>query len=179
MGKSLQDQLLKIGMATDGQVKKAKAEKRKQQKQQQKNKVAEADSNKLSAQQAAAAKAERDRQLNRQKAIQAEQKAATAQVRQLIENNKQLQGDEEIAYKFVDAKKVKTIYVSDSIRQQLSKGKSVIVKLDQSYQVIPAETAEKIRARDEAVVILQNSSDLEIDGDDPYAHYQVPDDLMW
>ena len=127
MGKSMQEQLLKIGMATENQVKKAKADKRKQKKQQQ-NSSQTVNENKLSVQQAALAKAERDRLLNQQKAARQEHNAVAAQIKQLIENNKQLQGDGDIPYHFVDQNKVKTLYVNEILREQLSRGRQVIVK---------------------------------------------------
>jgi uncharacterized protein YaiL (DUF2058 family) len=41
--------------------------------------------------------------------------------------------------------------------------------------------AEKIRQRDVAAVVLLNTRAAEAaaDPDDPYAAYQIPDDLMW
>ena len=38
----------------------------------------------------------------------------------------------------------------------------------------------KIRQRDENTVVLHNTrSSAEIEEDDPYAEFQIPDDLMW
>ena len=48
------------------------------------------------------------------------------------------------------------------------------------YELLPAVAAEKIMQRDDAVIVLLNSNDKpEVDEDDPYADYQIPDDLMW
>ncbi len=177
MGKSLQDQLLKIGMASEIQAKKAKAEKRKQKKQQ--NKTTAVDQDKLALQQAALAKVERDRELNRKKMQEAERKAVAAQIKQLIEANKRLQGNEDIPYHFIEDNKVKTIYVDEEIRKQLAKGNLAIVKYDQAYQVVNIETAEKIRLRDDKIVFLQNKAESHVAEDDRYADYEIPDDLIW
>lgn len=177
MGKSMQEQLLKTGMATEQQVRQARADKRKQKKQLGTKQTVNEST--LSVQQAAIAKAERDRLLNQQRSERQEHKAVSAQIKQLIENNKQLTGDEQIPYRFIDQNKVKTLYVSEIIREQLGCGRQAIVKLEQGYQVVPAEIAEKIRARSENRVILQNENKHETTAQDPYADYQVPDDLMW
>ncbi len=39
---------------------------------------------------------------------------------------------------------------------------------------------EKIRAVDEAyVLVLNEDTATEVDEDDPYADFEIPDDLMW
>ena len=153
MGNSLQDQLLKMGIADDAQAKKIKSEKRKQTKQKRKNKVEIVDQEKLLAQKAIAEKKERDRQLNQQKTVDAEQKAIAAQIRQLIDMNRLLTGDEEIPYNFIENNTVKKIYVSDVIRDQIGRGQAAIVKIGGRYEVVPAVIADKIHIRDEKRVI--------------------------
>lgn len=178
MAKSLQDQLLDAGLVNKNQVKKAKSNKRKQQ---HKNKVEVVDDNKLSAQQVLAEKTVRDRKLNQKKQQQAEQKAITAQIRQLIELNCQPQDEEGDAYHFSDDNHVKTIYVSEVMRKNLSIGKIAIVKLDDKYEIVPSEIAEKINLRNSNFVVKINDSKKisETDENDPYADFKVPDDLMW
>ena len=65
-------------------------------------------------QKAQAEKAERDRELNQLIKQQEEQKHLIAQVKQLIELNKQPKDADGVAYHFNDNNKVKTLYVSDS-----------------------------------------------------------------
>ncbi len=180
MGNSLQDQLLKAGVADSAQAKKAKSDKRKQAKQKRKNKLESVDQDKGLALKAVAEKKERDRRLNQQKAAQAEQKAIFAQVKQIIEANRLLTGDEEIPFNFVEDNKVKKVYVSEAVRDQISRGKAAIVKLEGRYEVVASEIAEKIRARDENRVVYQAEpgKNDQID-DDPYKDYKVPDDLIW
>ena len=181
MGNSLQDQLLKMGIADDTQAKKIKSEKRKQTKQKRKNKIESVNQEKRLVQKTAAEKKERDRQLNQQKLVDAEQKAVAAQIKQLIEINRLLTGEEEVSFNFIDNNKVKKIYVSEAIRDQISRGQSAIVKMADKYEVVSSAIAEKIRIRDNKIVILLNDkkqNDLTED-DQSYADYQVPDDLMW
>ena len=70
--------------------------------------------------------------------------------------------------------------MTDKLHSQLSRGRLAIVKLAESYQLVPAGVAEKIGLRDAAYVIVQNQVETEADeDDDPYAEFKVPDDLMW
>jgi len=176
---SLQDQLLKAGLVDNKQANKIKKTKLKQTKQKQKNKIETTDEAKLAAQQAQAEKVERDRQLNQQRKAEAERKAVAAQVRQLVEMNRQPRDDGDIDYSFTDGALIKRMAVTGTQLKQLSNGRLCIVKLDDGYELIPTLVAEKIQQRDEHTQILSNPSTEIPEEDDPYADYQVPDDLMW
>ena len=179
MSNSLQDQLLKSGLVSKDQAKKNKSEKQKQRKQQLKTKTEVVDETKEQVKQAQAEKAERDRELNRQKKEADDRKAIKAQIKQLIQLNRLDRGEGETAYNFTDGKKIKKIYVTDEIMNQLSKGRLSIAKLGDEYEVIPTAVAEKIKQRNENYIIVCNEQTNEVDEDDPYADYKIPDDLMW
>ncbi len=176
---SLQDQLLKAGLVDNKKANKIKKTRHKQIKQQQKNKIETPQAAKLAAQQAHAEKVARDRQLNQQRKAGAERKAIAAQVRQLIEMNRQTRDEGNIDYSFTDGTLVKRIAVSDAQLKQLGNGHLCIVRLDEQYELIPTLVAEKIRLRDEHTQILSNQPTETPEEDDPYADFQVPDDLMW
>ncbi len=181
---SLQEQLLKAGLVDEKKAKKANKEKRKQAKVERKSKEQTVDETKASVQQARAEKAERDRELNRQREEEANQKAIAAQIKQLIQMNKIKKDHGEIGYNFVDDNKIKKLYITDALQNQLSMGRLAIVKLleknDVIYEIVPTAVAEKIAMRDEqSVVLINEKTSAEIDEDDPYAEYQIPDDLMW
>jgi uncharacterized protein len=178
---SLQDQLLKSGLVSSAQAKSAKSDKRKQAQQQRKNNVTVVDEAKERVQKAQAEKAERDRELNQLIKEQEEQKHLAAQVKQLIELNKQPRDADGLAYHFNDNNKIKTLYVSEAMREQIISGRLAVVKLGESYEVVSSEVAKKISLRDAASVILHNEicADVVDKKDDPYAGYQVPDDLIW
>jgi len=171
--------LLKAGLVDNKKANKIKKIKRKQARQKQKNKIETADEAKLAAQRSQAEKVVRDRQLNQQRKAEAERKAIAAQVRQLIEMNRQPREDGDRAYSFTDGALVKRIHVTETQLKQLSNGRLCIVSLDEQYELIPTLVAEKIQQRDETTQILSNQSTEMPDEDDPYADYQVPDDLMW
>lgn len=176
---SLQDQLLKAGLVDNKKANKIKKTKLKQTKQKQKNKIETTDEAKLAAQQAQAKKVARDRQLNRQRKAEAERKAIAAQVRQLIEMNRQSRDGGDIDYSFTDGTLIKRIAVTGTQLKQLGNGSLCIVRLDEQYELIPTLVAEKIQQRDEHTQILSNPATETPDEDDPYADFQVPDDLMW
>lgn len=180
MANSLQDQLLKAGLIDGKKVKQAKQAKKKQKKQQRQSGTEVIDENKQAAQKSRSEKVERDRALNRQRDEEAQRKAVVAQIKQLIEINRLPKGKGDVAFNFVDNKKVKKIYVTEEFQVQLSKGRLAIVKLNEQYEIVACPIAEKIAQRDQGSVILCNETvGLEDDEDDYYAEYKIPDDLMW
>jgi uncharacterized protein len=177
---SLQDQLLKSGLVTTAQAKSVKSDKFKQSRQQRHNNSAATDEAKELALKAQAEKLERDRELNQLRKQQEEKKEIAAQVKQLIELNRYEKDPDGLAYRFIYKNKVKTLYVPEAMREQIISGQLAIVKLGQQYEVVSAEVAGKIKSRDPASVIVHNVSAPVIEPkDDPYADFQVPDDLIW
>lgn len=177
---SMRDQLLKAGLVDEKKLKEVKKAKHQQTKSRKgKNKGGAVDEARLAAEKARAEKVERDRQLNLQHKQEAEQRAIAAQVRQIVEMNRQEKGAGDIAYNFTDGAKVARLYVTEQQQKQLGNGRLCIVKFDGVYELIPTSAAEKIRQRDTAITILSNQPTEQPDGDDPYADYKVPDDLMW
>lgn len=176
---SLQEQLLQAGLVSSAKAKSIKTEKHKAQKQQQKNKVVTVDVAKLSAQQALEQQAQKDRELNQQLKEQAEHKALLAQVRQLIEPKVLNPENQEIAYHFTDEQRVKTVYVDEESRLQLSTGRLAITKLGKRYVLVSVETANKILERAPNYFVWLNVATDVKESNDPYAAYAVPDDLIW
>jgi len=174
---SLQDQLLKAGLVDKNKVRKAKQAKHKQIKQ----KKPTTDEAKLAAERARAEKVERDRQLNLERKQEAEQRAVAAQIRQLIEMNRQERNKGEIPFNFVDGSTITHIYVDETQQRQLGRGRLAIVRLDGGYEIVPAAVSEKIALRDGSYLVhcSQDEGPADTDEEDPYADYQVPDDLMW
>ncbi len=178
---SMQEQLLKAGLVSSAKAKTIKTEKHKQQQAQRHHKIEVVDEAKQLAQQALAEKAERDRLLNLQQQEQAKQKELHAQIKQLIDEH-HIQFDTknaEIAYHFTHHSKVKALYVTEELRDQLAKGKLAIVGMGKNYFLVNQEIALKIKERDENRVLVYNEPKAEIADDDPYAAFEIPDDLMW
>ncbi len=177
MGKSLQDQFLKLGLVDKKNYNNSKKEKhqKKIHPDSQKDEIAEM------ARRGLAEKKKRDQQLNKKKIAEREAKEATARARQLIEKH-QIEFDEgEIPYNFKFENKIKKIYLQQNGVDSLVSGKTGIVKLAGEFKFVPADTIYKIRELNEKMVVLLNSpADAESKKDeDPYSEYEVPDDLMW
>ncbi|MFC6632116.1 DUF2058 domain-containing protein [Microbulbifer taiwanensis] len=176
---SLQDQLLKAGLVDSKKAKQVSKEKRKQQKVAKKSAQPQVDETKAAAQLARAEKAARDRALNAERDAAAQKKAIAAQIKQLVATNRQPKGNGDIAYNFTFDKKIKAIYVTEAVRDHLVAGRLVIVGLDEQFELVPRVIADKIAERNADIVVQPAADSAPADEDDPYADYQIPDDLMW
>ena len=112
MADSLQDQLLKSGLADADKAKRLAKEKRKAAKLARGTGIDLIDENKEAVRQVLAKKVQRDRELNQALNSKALRKAINAQIKQLIENHKLESGQGEIGFNFSDGKKVKKLYVT-------------------------------------------------------------------
>ncbi len=176
---SLQDQLLQSGLVDKKKAKQLKQAQRKEVRGRQKGQV-HIDETREQARQKQLEKAERDRQLNREQQAAAERKAVRAQIVQLITMNRINREGGDVAYQFKDGTRIKKLYVTQKIQGELANGRLAIVRLDEGYELLPAAAAQKIAQRDaELVVVLNQYEPNAADEDDPYADYQIPDDLMW
>jgi uncharacterized protein YaiL (DUF2058 family) len=177
--KSLQDQLLGAGLVDKKALKKANKDKHKQQMVAQNSKQFAVSDAKEQAELKRQEKLGKDRALNQQRNQAAEKKAVSAQIKQLIEvNSLEYRGD--VDYNFADGKKIKKLAVTADVQRQLSRGRLAIVKLGDSYRLVVSEVAEKIAQRNDSYIVLLNTKEAEvIEEDDPYADFQIPDDLMW
>ncbi|MBV1790044.1 DUF2058 domain-containing protein [Marinobacterium sp. D7] len=176
MAISLQDQLLKAGIANKQQAKKAKQQKKKEKKGQA---TVNTGDQQAALEAARKAKADRDRELNRQREAEQAQKAATAEVRQLLEQHAvRLPANGETRYNFVHDKTIKSLWIDEALLKQLARGQLLIAFFDGRYQAIPAEIGDRITQRLAGVVLPRPETEQPAE-DDPYAEYQIPDDLMW
>lgn len=180
MGNPFQDQLLKAGVVTKQQVKKAQSASNKKKKEQRSKKTHVVDEEKLKVQQAAKDKAAHDKALNQRKEEQAKQKAISAEIDQLISSNLIKRNEScDIVYNFEHRKKVSRIYLDAEMKQKVIDGIFGIARIDGRYELVPRLIAEKIQQRNDKRVILFDKEEPVIDENDPYAEFQVPDDLVW
>jgi uncharacterized protein YaiL (DUF2058 family) len=182
MNNPFQEQLLKAGLVSKEQVNKVNQEKRKSNKQQRQKgkKKPVIDEKALKLKQQAEKKAARDRELNAKKEEQARQRALSNEINDLIRNNKieRKQGCE-LAYNFEHQGKVKRLYINEAMKKDLLAGKMGIARIEGNYELVPASVARKIQERNEKRVVLFDANSDQVDEDDPYKDFQVPDDLMW
>ena len=173
----LRDQLLKSGLVTEKQVKKV---------QKEQVKATKANAHRPTAPAVDTAprqheKLERDRLLNQQRQADLARRELEAQIKDLINARRILAEEGDTPFNFTVGGKVKKLYLTAALRDQLVRGVTGIVRFEGGHAFVPRETIEKIRLRDEHAIILLNALKEEPTetGDDPYAQYQVPDDLIW
>jgi uncharacterized protein YaiL (DUF2058 family) len=206
MGNSLRDQLIKTGLATADQARKAERKVRAEKHAQRQGNtppggkavaqgagpgatagtaaIASAAAGLAArARQLNAEKAERDRELQRAVNEKAAAKALRAELKQLIQRNDQRTKphDGDVPYNFLHGRKVKRIYVTREHQAKLSSGTLVIVNDDGRYHLVADSVAERVRARDPRRIIAAHGEQPAEPGadDDYYARFKVPDDLDW
>src|SRR5471030_2471196 len=176
---SLQEQLLKAGLVDKNKVKVANQQKSKQKKEERRTGEQSVDEVRLAALETQRKNAERARELNAQRDAAANQKAIVAQIAQMVQQNRQGKGNGDIAYNFTHGSKIERIYVSAAVQAHLVAGRLVIVCLGGVVELVPRVIADKIAERDPALVVRVKQASAAVEEDDPYAAFQIPDDLMW
>ncbi len=190
MAGSLRDQLVKAGLATSSQAKKAERQQRvesqarRRSNQQQGTANSEKDQARQHAQQLNAQKVKRDREIAAEKNKKYSARALRAEIKQIIlQNDLRAKGtkDEDVPYNFVHGKKIKKIYVPVAQKALLSAGDLVIVNNDGLYYFVTRQVAEQIASRDpKRIIVAHADKPTEPSEDDEYyAKFAVPDDLDW
>ena len=192
MAGSLQDQFLAAGLIKKQKANNIKTAKKKAVKQSRANNTELVDEAAELAKKAQEEQRQKSQTLNKEKKLAAEQKAIQAQIRQIVELNsikkspKEMSEDDLSAYNFTSDKKIKTMHISPQNHELITRGKIAIARLlngsDEVFHLIPADAASKISERDTKVIVLLNDSSGKAEymgADDPYADFEVPDDLMW
>lgn len=183
MAKSLQEQLLESGVAKPKQAKKARRDKtRRDQEARRQGKQSE-EAQRLARDVAAAEKAkrERDHQIaEQQKAERAKRENQGAAAQLLSQHQiKPAPAEDVPPYSYSIAGKIRKLAVSAPQRQQLADGKLAIVRHAGAAMLVNREVAQRLQALIPDQVWLVEPRDDTPDPDDPYAGYEVPDDLMW
>lgn len=179
MANLLQEQLLKAGLVNEKQVQQA----RKQSSKAKKGKKAKKGTTQKSeaallAEQAAREKAERDRELNRQREEERRRQEQRAQLKDFLEHAA-VEGKGDVAYNFVEAGRIKRIYVSAEQHQSLSSGHTIITLHGKRHLLLPYASLDKLLEHAPEQWYFRAEPEAKPAEDDPYAGFEVPDDLMW
>jgi len=185
---SLQDQLLKAGLTTKQKSRQANSDTRKKNKQKRSGVVHGASLQEQVQQDLVKNKAEKqakDNELNEDKKLQQAKKEQVLRIQQILLHHqiKNVAGESEYNYTF--ANKIKKLSVNAVTHKALVNGRLALCGLQSSGEdityIVTSETAEKVATLDNSIILVQNDKvDIEsVDEDDPYADYQIPDDLMW
>ncbi len=179
MRNPLQEQLLKAGLVNKTKAAQVVREQTKQRESKSpKAPLADAvDTHRLQVE-----RAERDRAMAAERNAQARANEERAQVRQIVEAHK-VKREGEITYRFNDGELIKSLLVNEALRAQLASGTLVIVRHDHGHELIPRVAADKIYARDAAMIVLDHghsdNGDIPNEDDEYYKQFKVPDDLTW
>lgn len=179
---SLAEQLLKAGLVDKKKVKQVNQDKSKQKKIERRTGLETVNEAREAALETQRKNAERARELNAQRDAAATQKAIMAQIVQMVQHNKQPKtkhGKDDVPYNFTFGTRIERIYVSPQVQEHLVAGRLVIVGINGNFELVPRVIAEKIAERDASLVVQVKKASQEVDEDDPYAAYKIPDDLMW
>ena len=181
MGNSLQEQLLKAGLIDQKRIDQAEQDKRRKARQPKPGKkAAKARPAKPAPTPEQLEKAEKDRELARQRREVQRQREVAAEVRQLVRSHRvaRTPSDDDIPFNFDNKGKIKRLYLAPALHRKVSAGELVIVNDNGVFELVAPAIAEKIRQRNPSLVI-DLPEEKAPEADDPYAQYKVPDDLMW
>ena len=180
MRNPLQEQLLKAGLVKKNKLTEVVREQNRKRhgKGEQSDDAARVEAARLQAE-----KAERDRALAAERNAEARANELRAQVRQIIDANRQKR-DGEIAYRFEAGGMIRSLLVDAAQRAALARGALVIVRDGDDYVLLPRAAGEKVAARDPTLVVLDHgrsneASPADSDEDEAYRRFPVPDDLIW
>lgn len=185
---SLQDQLLKSGIATEDQLKI--------------NKPRPKPSNKSRAKQRRPASKKTHTQHNKTVATKKTAKVAPAatpttatpalgkalrtEIKQLLKANKLNDKAGEIPYNYVIAGQVKRFYINEKQQTELKAGKLVIVNWNTISYLISTEAEQSLRKLHPTIEVASverdtpsAKNDTKKETNDPYADFEIPDDLSW
>ena len=179
-GNPLQEQLLKAGLVKKSKLAEVAREQTKARHAKGQSGPGEIQ---IEAERARAEKVERDRALAAERKAHARITELRAQARQII-GDKKVPRTGEIEYRFTADGAIRALLVNDDLRQKLSSGALVIVRLGDRYELLPRAAAEKVRERDAGMIVLDHGQGAEpptatSEDDAYYAQFQVPDDLVW
>lgn len=174
---ALAAQLLKAGLVDNKKAKKLSKQAQHEQRTGQNNDA----EMKAKIEQDKQQKLAKDQALNQQKQRVLDEKALVAAISQMIAQHKIKDTDGEISYQFIDAAKIKKVYINQQIYNALVSGSLIIAKENNSYAFLPKALAERINEKMAGFIIVNNTENNQAttDEEDPYAAYVIPDDLMW
>jgi uncharacterized protein YaiL (DUF2058 family) len=176
MSKSLQDQLLALGVANKKKAKQAKHQQRVESKEPKGPGIQE--SLQEAQQKARDEKKARDQALALEREAKRLKAEKLSQVRDMVKSNVIDRGAEaeRIDFRFPYGKKIRPFPVSADVRDRLARGMIGLIELDGAICIIPRDVLEKCIERLEGQKIFSHLAKLEEQDDD---YPPIPDDLDW
>jgi hypothetical protein len=181
---SLQEQLLKAGLSTKQKARQANTDNRKKNKKKRSGVAVESSLQEQIKQdriQIQQDKVNKDNALNAKKQQMLAEKENKLRISQILSHHQITDVHGEIEYNYTVNTKVKKLYLNAVTHKALINGRLALCGQDEKSYIVTSETAAKLAELDANVLLLQNEKRVEsTDPDeDPYADFQIPDDLMW
>ena len=181
MNNVLRDQLLKAGVVDKDKARKAEQEARQERKQQRKKgkkAPAETPESRKRAETARRERAERDRELNRQREAAKQERSAAAQVEDLLKQHALSMRAGDTPFNFTYGTRIRKVEVTSGQQRQLADGRLAVVEHRKRFHLVPAEVVPRLLEREPALFVsLADPGDE--DPDDAYRDFPIPDDLQW
>ena len=183
MANSLQEQLVKAGLATQDQARKTRTTRRKDRKQGK----TQDDGAKRAAEARRQQLAERDRKLNEKRETERKNQEIRQRIRDIVLAASMNNEKADTPYNVLHGAKVRRIYVTAEQRDGLAGGTLAVATARGRHHVIPLDVADQITGlmpdyylyRADKPQVAEPPAGAAEGDDDPYADYAVPDDLMW
>jgi uncharacterized protein YaiL (DUF2058 family) len=181
---SLQEQLLKAGLTTKQKSRQANSDQRKKNKQKRSGVQHGASLQEQVKDDLAKSKAEKlakDSALNDARNKELADKEQGLRIKQILTHHQLTGVNGESEYNYTFGTKVKKLSLNTMTHKALVNGRLALCGLNETTYLVTSETAAKVAELDNTLVLVQNDKveAEELDEDDPYADYQIPDDLMW
>ena len=119
--------------------------------------------------------------MNNEKQLALVAKEQQLRILQILKHHQVTNVNGEAEYNYTFNSKIKKLFVDNVAHKALVNGRLALCGIDDTTYIVTAETAEKVSSLDPSVILVQNTKSTEevIAEDDPYAEFQIPDDMMW
>lgn len=176
MSKSLQEQLLALGVTDKKKIKRAQHKFRVEVSKGKSRSVRE--SLEEWRQKTITEKKQKNQLLSKNREEKRLKAEKLAQVRDVVQSNEIDRGkqSDRVAFKFPYGKKIRPFPVSASVREQLSKGLAGLIELDGMIRILPRDQLERCIERLAGEVVFTHLAQLEVDHD---GYPPIPDDIDW
>ena len=163
---SLQEQLLKSGLISEDRLSTAKKPRKKPNKKKRSTVAKQTQHGAINNTPAPA-------ELKKQKELRAE-------VKKLLRSHKINNKSGEIAYNYTINNQVKRFFVTEEQQKSLIDGVLAIANWNGISYLIPNSAVEELRSLYPKISIcISESQKSDVDKNDPYAEYVIPDDMKW
>lgn len=179
MTRSLQEQLLEAGLATEDQQRKPRGggrhRSRKPDNGKRKGSGAGRSSGNASKQPSA-----REQQRRAERAARQRRREDASRIAEIVDAEQLERGQAEVPYRFTRGRRIKETWVTRREQGRLARGEIALVASRGRYALVPVAAVPRIREIDaDAVLVLADPDNDGPPDEEAASGHPVPDDLMW